>query len=117
MVPTMTTILQRLAGEWAVLLPPEAIQTVCREIGYTTWRDRVLTPGVTRREAGKRDIQLCLDERGSRRRDRLPGSRASPGRTGGRARPAECGRAPRACRCRRGTRGPAAAPRDPRVVA
>jgi hypothetical protein len=47
MVPTMTIILQRFTGEWAVLLQPEAILTVCREIGYTTWRDRVLTPVTT----------------------------------------------------------------------
>src|SRR5512132_2908844 len=47
MVPTMTTILQRFTGEWAMLLQPEAILTVCREIGYTTWRDRVLTPVTT----------------------------------------------------------------------
>jgi hypothetical protein len=47
MVPTMTIILQRFKGEWAVLLQPEAILTVCREIGYTTWRDRVLTPVTT----------------------------------------------------------------------
>jgi hypothetical protein len=47
MVPTMTTILQRFTGEWAVLLQPEAILTVCREIGYTTWRNRVLTPVTT----------------------------------------------------------------------
>jgi hypothetical protein len=43
MVPSLTTILQRLTGEWAALLQPEAILTVCREIGYTAWRDRVLT--------------------------------------------------------------------------
>jgi hypothetical protein len=47
MVPNMTTILQRFTGEWAILLHPEAILTVCREIGYTTWRDRVLTPVTT----------------------------------------------------------------------
>jgi Transposase DDE domain len=47
MVPTMTTILQRFTGEWAVLLQPKAILTVCREIGYTAWRDRVLTPITT----------------------------------------------------------------------
>lgn len=47
MVPNMTTILQRFTGEWAALLHPEAILTVCREIGYTTWRDRVLTPVTT----------------------------------------------------------------------
>ncbi len=47
MVPTMTTILQRFSEEWAALLQPEAILTVCREIGYTVWRDRVLTPVTT----------------------------------------------------------------------
>jgi hypothetical protein len=33
MVSNITTILQRFTGEWAILLPPEAILTVCREIG------------------------------------------------------------------------------------
>lgn len=47
MVPHITAILQRFTGEWAILLQPEAILTVCREIGYTTWRDRVLTPVTT----------------------------------------------------------------------
>src|ERR687888_2152954 len=47
MVPNITTILQRFTGEWAMLLQPEAILTVCREIGYTSWRDRVLTPVTT----------------------------------------------------------------------
>jgi hypothetical protein len=47
MVPNITTILQRFTGEWAMRLPPEAILTVCREIGYTAWRDRVLTPVTT----------------------------------------------------------------------
>src|SRR5918999_668417 len=47
MVPNMTTILQRFTGEWAVLLEADAILTVCREIGYTAWRDRVLTPVTT----------------------------------------------------------------------
>jgi hypothetical protein len=47
MVPNITTILQRFTGEWAMLLQPEAILAVCREIGYTTWRDRVLTPVTT----------------------------------------------------------------------
>jgi hypothetical protein len=44
MVPTITTILPRFTGEWVLLRQPEAILAVCREIGYTTWRDRVLTP-------------------------------------------------------------------------
>jgi hypothetical protein len=47
MVPNITAILQRLTGEWATLLQPEAILTICREIGYTAWRDRVLTPVTT----------------------------------------------------------------------
>ena len=47
MVPHITAILERFTGEWAMLLPPEAILTVCREIGYTAWRDRVLTPVTT----------------------------------------------------------------------
>jgi hypothetical protein len=47
MVPSMTTILQRFTGEWALLLQPEAILAVCREIGYIAWRDRVLTPVTT----------------------------------------------------------------------
>jgi hypothetical protein len=44
MVPSITTILQRLTGEWATRLQPDAIFAVCSEIGYTAWRDRVLTP-------------------------------------------------------------------------
>jgi hypothetical protein len=48
MVPTITTILQRFTGEWATRLQPETILAVCREIGYTAWRDRVLTPVTTR---------------------------------------------------------------------
>jgi hypothetical protein len=47
MVPNMTTILPRFTGEWAVLLQPEAILTVCREIGYTAWHDHVLTSVTT----------------------------------------------------------------------
>jgi hypothetical protein len=47
MVPHITASLQRFTGEWAILLPPEAILTVCRESGYTAWRDRVLTPVTT----------------------------------------------------------------------
>jgi hypothetical protein len=47
MVPTITTILQRFSAEWAALLQPDAILTVCRESGYTAWRDRILTPVTT----------------------------------------------------------------------
>src|SRR5918992_409796 len=47
MIPNLTTILRRFTGEWTMLLQPEAILTVCREIGYTTWRNRALTPVTT----------------------------------------------------------------------
>jgi Transposase DDE domain len=47
MVPSITTILQRFTGEWATLLQPDAILAVCSDIGYTAWRDRVLTPVTT----------------------------------------------------------------------
>jgi hypothetical protein len=46
MVPNITAILQRLTGEWAMLLQTEAVLTVCREIGYTAC-DRLLTPVTT----------------------------------------------------------------------
>jgi len=47
MVPNITAILQRLTGEWAARLQPDAILAVCGEVGYTGWRDRVLTPVTT----------------------------------------------------------------------
>jgi hypothetical protein len=47
MVPIINTIRQRFSSEWAALLQPDAILTVCRDIGYTAWRDRVLTPVTT----------------------------------------------------------------------
>jgi hypothetical protein len=47
MVPNITVILQRLTGEWAALLQPDAILAACGEVGYTGWRDRVLTPVTT----------------------------------------------------------------------
>ena len=47
MVPHMTTIRPRFTREGAVRLPPEALRTVCREIGDTAWRDRVRTPVTT----------------------------------------------------------------------
>ena len=47
MVPTINTLLQRFSGEWAALLQPDALLTVCRDIGETAWRDRVLTPVTT----------------------------------------------------------------------
>ena len=47
MVPNITAILQRFTGEWATLLQPDATLAVCGEVGYTGWRDRVLTPVTT----------------------------------------------------------------------
>jgi hypothetical protein len=47
MVPNITAILQRFTGEWATLLQPDAILAVCSEVGYTGWRDRLLTPVTT----------------------------------------------------------------------
>ena len=47
MVPSITAILQRLTGEWAARRPPDAIFAVCRAMGYSRWRDRVLTPVTT----------------------------------------------------------------------
>jgi hypothetical protein len=47
MVPHITPVLQRFTGEWAMWLQADAILAVCREIGYTAWRDRVLTPVTT----------------------------------------------------------------------
>ena len=46
-VPHVTTILRRFTTEWTALLQPDAILAACREGGYTTWRDRVLTPVTT----------------------------------------------------------------------
>ena len=46
-VPRITALLQRVTGEWAVLLQRDAILAGCREIGYTGGRDRVLTPVTT----------------------------------------------------------------------
>jgi IS4 transposase len=47
MVPSITTIFQRFTTEWATLLQPEAILAACGEVGYTGWRNRVLTPVTT----------------------------------------------------------------------
>jgi hypothetical protein len=47
MVPSLTTILHRFTGEWATLLQPDASLALCREMGYTAWRDRVLMPVTT----------------------------------------------------------------------
>src|SRR2546430_11286737 len=42
MVSSMTTILQRFTDEWSALLPPDAILTVCGEIGLFHAGTRVL---------------------------------------------------------------------------
>src|SRR5919109_1047421 len=47
MVPSVMVILQRFTTDRATLLQPEAILAACGEVGYTTWRDRVLTPVTT----------------------------------------------------------------------
>jgi hypothetical protein len=47
MIPCITPVLTRLKTEWAAHLQPEAIMAVCQEAGYTSWRDRVLTPVTT----------------------------------------------------------------------
>ncbi len=47
MVASVTAVLKRLKTEWATQLQPEAIITACEEAGYTSWRDRVLTPVTT----------------------------------------------------------------------
>jgi hypothetical protein len=44
MMPRLTTVLMRLKTEWAAQPQPDAMMAVCQEAGYTSWRDRVLTP-------------------------------------------------------------------------
>ena len=55
MVASVTAVLRRWNTAWATQLPPEAIIGACEEAGYTSWRDRVLTPVTT--------IQLLLVQR------------------------------------------------------
>jgi hypothetical protein len=47
MVPSITTVLMRFKTDWATQLQPDAIKAVCQEVGYTMWRDRLLTPVTT----------------------------------------------------------------------
>ena len=47
MIPCITAVLTRLKTEWAAQLQPDAIKATCQEAGYTSWRDRVLTPVTT----------------------------------------------------------------------
>jgi hypothetical protein len=52
MVASITARLNRFTTAWATPWQPEAILGAWEEAGYTSWRDRVLTPVTT--------IQLCL---------------------------------------------------------
>jgi Transposase DDE domain len=47
MVASVTAVLKRVKMDWAAQLQPEAIVAACEEAGYTSWRDRVLTPVTT----------------------------------------------------------------------
>jgi hypothetical protein len=47
MVTSVTAVLSRFKTEWATQLQPDAIIGACEEAGYTSWRDRVLTPVTT----------------------------------------------------------------------
>jgi hypothetical protein len=47
MVPSVTTVLQRFKTDWAAQLQPDAIHAACQEVGYTSWRDRLLHPVTT----------------------------------------------------------------------
>jgi Transposase DDE domain len=47
MVTSITTVLMRFKTDWAAQLQPDAIKAACQEAGYTSWRDRVLTPVTT----------------------------------------------------------------------
>ena len=47
MVARVTAVLRRFKTEWATPLQPDAIIGACEEAGYTSWRERVLTPVTT----------------------------------------------------------------------
>ena len=47
MIPCITAVLTRFKADWAAQLQPDAMLAVCQEAGYTSWRDRVLTPVTT----------------------------------------------------------------------
>jgi IS4 transposase len=47
MVPRITAVLTRFKTDWEAQLQPDAIMAACQEAGYTSWRDRVLTPVTT----------------------------------------------------------------------
>ena len=47
MVPRIAAVLTRFKTDWAAQLQPDAIEAACQEGGYTSWRERVLTPVTT----------------------------------------------------------------------
>jgi Transposase DDE domain len=47
MVLNITAVLAQFKMDWAAQLQPDAIKAACQEAGYTTWRDRLLTPVTT----------------------------------------------------------------------
>jgi hypothetical protein len=47
MVPRIAAVLTRFKTDWAAQLQPDAIKAACQEAGYTSWRERVLTPVTT----------------------------------------------------------------------
>jgi hypothetical protein len=47
MVATVTAVLKRLTTAWATPWPSEAIIAACEAAGYSSWRDRALTPVTT----------------------------------------------------------------------
>ena len=47
MVPHIIAVLTRMKTDWATPRQPDAIMAACQEAGYTSWRDRVLTPVTT----------------------------------------------------------------------
>jgi hypothetical protein len=47
MIPCIAAVLTRFKTDGAAQLQPDAILAVCQEAGYTSWRDRVLTPVTT----------------------------------------------------------------------
>jgi len=44
MVPCVTAVLTQLKTDWAAQLQPDAIAAACEQVGYTSWRDRLLNP-------------------------------------------------------------------------
>jgi len=41
------TVLERLKTDWAAELQPDAIHAACEAVGYTAWRERILSPVIT----------------------------------------------------------------------